>query len=76
VSSPIALTAEGIAWVLASLVAILLFGLAHARHQRRVRDFEARRQQQRREDAPKVRRMIADTIEDCNVAAADARRRA
>lgn len=47
-SSPIALTAEGIAWVLASLVAILLFGLARAH---RVRRDKAAKEYQRRADA-------------------------
>lgn len=71
-TSPIALTAEGVAWVLASLVAIVLFGLAHARRQRHRRELDARRRTAQRQT---VRQLVADTIEDCHVAAADARRR-
>ncbi len=47
-TSPIALTAEGVAWVLASLVAIVLFGLARAH---RVRRDTAAKEYQRRADA-------------------------
>lgn len=47
-TSPIALTAEGVAWVLASLVAIVLFGLARSHRQRRDK---AAKEYQRRADA-------------------------
>lgn len=65
------LTPTGAAYVIAALIVILAISAAKARRQRNRKAIAAMR---RREDTPLVRRMLADTLEECNTQALRQRR--